>query len=301
MISNDASKPSRKILKRLKLLYQTQIPKMPNDILTHLTYNPSHKSLVIIQRPFNIIAGITFETHEDHGFADILLCAVLSDEQVKGYGTLLMAQLRRYLKATSLVTQLLTYADNFAMGYFEKQCFTTEITLPKAAWLKYVEDYEGGILMQCSVDAQRHTVALDNEENIQDGFAMVHEQPQQSSTDDTTPIDAQQPHDASHPNLLQHFLYQIQSHPQAWPFLKPVDRIQVPTYYTIITSPIDLSTMNAKLETGAYTSLKHLVADLSLMFRNCRQYYDAGSLYVKCADRLEAYMEDQLKILGYDE
>lgn len=45
----------------------------------------------------------------------------------------------------------LTYADNYAVGYFRKQGFTTEITLDKRKWVGYIKDYEGGTIMQCTM------------------------------------------------------------------------------------------------------------------------------------------------------
>jgi histone acetyltransferase len=45
----------------------------------------------------------------------------------------------------------LTYADNYAIGYFKKQGFTKEITLDKQKWMGYIKDYEGGTIMQCSM------------------------------------------------------------------------------------------------------------------------------------------------------
>jgi histone acetyltransferase len=45
----------------------------------------------------------------------------------------------------------LTYADNYAIGYFKKQGFTKEITLDKTKWMGFIKDYEGGTIMQCSM------------------------------------------------------------------------------------------------------------------------------------------------------
>ena len=60
----------------------------------------------------------------------------------------------------------LTYADNYAVGYFKKQVtshiifslsslihsalqgFSKEITLDRAVWAGYIKDYEGGTIMQ---------------------------------------------------------------------------------------------------------------------------------------------------------
>jgi histone acetyltransferase len=49
------------------------------------------------------------------------------------------------------MTHFLTYADNYAIGYFKKQGFTKEITLDKPIWMGYIKDYEGGTLMQCTM------------------------------------------------------------------------------------------------------------------------------------------------------
>lgn len=45
----------------------------------------------------------------------------------------------------------LTYADNYAVGYFRKQGFSKEITLPRSVWAGYIKDYEGGTIMQCTM------------------------------------------------------------------------------------------------------------------------------------------------------
>ena len=62
-----------------------------------------------------------------------------------------MSHLKDYVKATSDVMHFLTYADNYAIGYFKKQGFTKEITLDKPKWMGYIKDYEGGTIMQCSM------------------------------------------------------------------------------------------------------------------------------------------------------
>ena len=62
-----------------------------------------------------------------------------------------MCHVKEYVKKTHGVQNFLTYADNYAIGYFKKQGFTTDITLDKALWVGYIKDYEGGTLMQCTM------------------------------------------------------------------------------------------------------------------------------------------------------
>ena len=54
-------------------------------------------------------------------------------------------------KAHPTINYFLTYADNYAVGYFKKQGFTKEISLPRERWVGYIKDYEGGTIMQCKM------------------------------------------------------------------------------------------------------------------------------------------------------
>jgi hypothetical protein len=47
-------------------------------------------------------------------------------------------------------------------------------------------------------------------------------------------------------------LKEMQSHPSAKPFLQPVSRFMLPKYYDVISEPMDLATMEGKLNAGEY-------------------------------------------------
>lgn len=59
-----------------------------------------------------------------------------------------MSHLKDHVKSALDVEHFLTYADNYAIGYFKKQGFTTDITLDRSVWVGYIKDYEGGTIMQ---------------------------------------------------------------------------------------------------------------------------------------------------------
>jgi histone acetyltransferase len=325
VVNNDGARESWIILTGLKCLFQKQLPKMPKDYIARLVYDRAHTSIAIVKHPLEVIGGITFREFRNRKFAEIVFCAVSSDQQVKGYGAHLMAHLKDYVKATGPVMHFLTYADNYATGYFQKQGFTKEITLEKTIWLGYIKDYEGGTLMQCSmVPRIRYLevgrMLLKQKETVQAKIRtlskshVVHKPPEQWAGGKVTPIDplsipairatgwspdmdelARQPRHGPHFNELRRFLYQIQNHKQAWPFLHPVNKDEVPDYYNVITSPMDLSTMEEKLERDQYNTPKDLVSDLKLILSNCRQYNDATTVYSKCAVRLEKYMWSLVK------
>jgi histone acetyltransferase len=56
-----------------------------------------------------------------------------------------------FARDNDALTHFLTYADNNAVGYFQKQGFTREITLPRERWCGYIKDYDGGTLMECVI------------------------------------------------------------------------------------------------------------------------------------------------------
>ncbi|KAF7547165.1 hypothetical protein G7Z17_g7913 [Cylindrodendrum hubeiense] len=116
VVNNDRAPESMIVLTGLKCLFQKQLPKMPKDYIARLVYDRNHLSIAIVKMPLEVIGGITYRAFRDRKFAEIVFCAVSSDQQVKGYGAHLMAHLKDYVKATSPVMHFLTYADNYATG-----------------------------------------------------------------------------------------------------------------------------------------------------------------------------------------
>jgi histone acetyltransferase len=320
VVNNDGTRQSIIILTGLKNLFQKQLPKMPKDYIARLVYDRTHLSVAILKMPLEVIGGITYREFRERKFAEIVFCAISSDQQVKGYGAHIMAHLKDYVKATSPVMHFLTYADNFATGYFQKQGFTKEVSLPKSEWMGFIKDYEGGTLMQCTMLPRIRyleigRMLLKQKETVQAKIRslnkshIVHKPPQQWANGVVTPTDprsvpsiaatgwspemdalAREPRRGRHFNMCRVFLYQIENHKQAWPFVKPVDKDEVPDYYKTITSPMDFSTMEDRLEQGFYTTPKFFIDDLKLIFSNCHLYNDAATIYIKCAVKLEKYM-----------
>ncbi len=71
-------------------------------------------------------------------------------------------------------------------------------------------------------------------------------------------------------------------------FLKPVDPVamQIPTYHKVIKKPMDLGTMQTKLNLGEYGSAKDFENDFGLIVKNCRKFNVVGEV-VDAANRLE--------------
>jgi histone acetyltransferase len=62
-----------------------------------------------------------------------------------------MNHLKSYVRRSSEIEHFLTYADNYAVGYFKKQGFTADVPLDRSIWAGHIKDYEGGTIMSCSM------------------------------------------------------------------------------------------------------------------------------------------------------
>ncbi|KAI1331389.1 hypothetical protein F5Y16DRAFT_408073 [Xylariaceae sp. FL0255] len=302
------------ILSGLNSIIQDQLPEMPAAYISRQIYDPSHFTIAIVKQPFQVVGGLTYRPFKERKFAEIVFCAIAKGQQVKGYGGHLMSHLKDYVKASSEVMDFLTYADNNAIGYFKKQGFTKDITLPKAVWAGYIKDYIGGTLMQCTMVPRIRYLAADQmlqhqKESIlakiramSASSNVVHQPPAQWKNGVVTPIDPLSvpaiPRQSRHPphykDLLQ-LLSNLQNNKSAWPFLQPVDKNIVPDYYDVIHNPMDLSTMETKLEAGQYTTPADFISDARLIFSNCRFYNAEGTVYRQAANKMDKYLLAQVK------
>lgn len=147
---NDGSPEMATDLVTLKNVFSTQLPKMPKDYIVRLVLDRNHRSMCILKKN-RVIGGICFRPFPTQAFAEIVFCAITSSEQVKGYGTRIMNHLKEHVK-TEGVEYFLTYADNYAIGYFRKQGFSKQVSMPQERWKGFIKDYDGGTLMECRIN-----------------------------------------------------------------------------------------------------------------------------------------------------
>lgn len=81
-------------------------------------------------------------------------------------------------------------------------------------------------------------------------------------------------------------------------FMEKPLRKDYPDYYEIISNPIDMRTIDENVKANRYASEEAMLADLRLMFANCRLYNEEGSQIYRDADTLERALHDKLRELG---
>ncbi|KIJ49447.1 hypothetical protein M422DRAFT_161098 [Sphaerobolus stellatus SS14] len=316
------------LLTNLKSLFQKQLPKMPREYITRLVFDKSSHCMAIVKRGLKVVGGICFRVFEQRGFAEIVFFATTTAKQSQGYGSMLMNHFKMHIKKTyPNVLHFLTYADNYAVGYFKKQGFSKDITLDRSVWAGYIKDYEGGTIMQCTmlrkvnylevrdILAKQREAILTKIRQISKSHIVYDPLPQflNAKPGEQVTVDWQNvpglresgwtpdmiaaPRPVSrHPHhaVMARWLSEMQDHSSGWPFVQPVDQDQVPDYYEVIKKPMDFSTMEHKLERNLYSDIDSFLADAQLVFDNCLIYNPEQSVYAKHAMKLSKFLKDMV-------
>ncbi|KAF8941141.1 histone acetyltransferase [Dissophora ornata] len=324
VFTNDGSRESMILLTGMKNLFQKQLPKMPREYIARLVYDRNHYSMAIVKAPLIVLGGITYRPFNHRKFAEIVFCAITSTEQVKGYGSHLMNHLKDYISENTDVQHFLTYADNYAIGYFKKQGFTKDITLDRSIWMGYIKDYEGGTIMQCTMvprvkylevntllQIQRKAVTTkikevskshiiypglqDFKNGVKEVDPMTVPGIKESGWDPEMDNTPRVPVHGPFYNAMKHIVAELIKDASSWPFLQPVDTEAVTDYYSYIKDPMDLSTLETNVDRDVYVALEDFAKDCKKIFDNCRLYNGESTPYVKCANKLEKVFKDKLK------
>jgi len=89
----------------------------------------------------------------------------------------------------------------------------------------------------------------------------------------------------------------LKKHRDAGPFLVPVDYValQIPDYPAVVRFPMDLSTVERKLNSVEYETVDDFVTDINLIFSNCYLYNGVEAPVSKSAKNLQTAFERLLR------
>ncbi|KPP57352.1 hypothetical protein Z043_124937, partial [Scleropages formosus] len=237
-----------------------------------------------------------------------------------GYGTHLMNHLKEYHIKHGILC-FLTYADEYAIGYFKKQGFSKDIKVPKSRYLGYIKDYEGATLMECELNPripytelsliikkQKEIVKklIDRKQNqirkVYPGLTCFKEGVRQIPVESIPGIRTSPPVPSAPPSLVSQPRVHMYRHSflrrRSW--MEAQCKGQMPPHS--IGIPLarwtDLKTMTERLKNRYYITKKLFIADLQRIITNCREYNPPDSEYCKCANTLEKFFYFKLKESG---
>lgn len=293
VVHNDRKIDNMVQLLHLRNLFSKALVKMPRDYVVRMIFDRRHHTFTMYRENGTIVGGLCFRPFAERGFAEVVFLAISQGDQVKGKGTRLMNFFKEYCKYELGIHYLLTYADNFATGYFKKQGFTVEVTLPNAQWKGYIKDYDGGTMMGCRIyqHIDYRNISSSMKEVIKDACTTLANLPNDVKVNPgftTFPV---------HPNLIPGvdvYGKYFNAHDDGWtsrngtthgqiasilnaalkepfslPFRDPVSDIVVPGYSSVIKNPMDLSSMKLKNDKRMYSYRNEFRADVKLMIDNC--------------------------------
>ncbi|KAJ8251351.1 hypothetical protein GJAV_G00220420 [Gymnothorax javanicus] len=108
-------------------------------------------------------------------------------------------------------------------------------------------------------------------------------------------------------NQLQYLqkvvLKTLWKHQFSWPFQQPVDavKLNLPDYYKIIKTPMDMGTIKKRLESSYYWSAQECIQDFNTMFTNCYIYNKPGDDIVLMAEALEKMFLQKISEMPQEE
>ena len=91
----------------------------------------------------------------------------------------------------------------------------------------------------------------------------------------------------------------LQGHQHGWVFNCPVDPVELglPDYFEIIKKPMDLGTIQKRLDSGSYHDFKNFCADVNLTFDNAMTYNEEGTVVYGMAKELKTKFESDMRKL----
>ncbi|KAI8778112.1 bromodomain adjacent to zinc finger domain protein 2B [Biomphalaria glabrata] len=88
-------------------------------------------------------------------------------------------------------------------------------------------------------------------------------------------------------------LSELEKHEDGWPFLKPVNKKQFPSYKKYIKFPMDFATARGKIKSKEYKHRQEFAADMRLIFNNCETFNEDDSDVGQAGFKLRQFFESR--------
>jgi len=95
--------------------------------------------------------------------------------------------------------------------------------------------------------------------------------------------------------LIKKTFKTIQNNRNSQPFKEPVNPNVNPKYYEIVKEPMDLQTIEGRVNYNQYNCLAEFIGDITRIFENCRYFNPQGTGVAKAAENLEAFLAQKIE------
>lgn len=300
IIRNDHTKMSLIYLIAARNLVGECLTNMPGTYITHLIYNELHTTIsAYIKNTSRLASCVTFRNFYQRGFSELVFCVVQSENQITGVGANIIAHFKEYLQVVN-IRHIVVYADNSAIGFFEKQGFSKKIGIPKEVYDDYIGHYDGATLMYARVDPYYNYVSHpDFTESIQKIIAATLEPPRIVRfkifpVPEILGMRIEPKASTSVKEVIQMIFEKTVSHSSSNLFKKLVPKEDYPDYYKAVKHPMCFEIIERKLKSGKYQKIEDLISDLSLIIENVFSYEDIEVKYKKNALILQSHIQEIL-------
>jgi histone acetyltransferase len=308
-------------LNEAKNVFNRRLLNIGPAYIARLVFDLRGESVVMLHEGV-VHGGISHRIFWDEKFTEIAFLAVDSALARKGYGRVLMQYLKTVLQSVEIY-DILTCADNQALQYFKKQGFNDrDIMMDPQRYVGRLKEYTQVTLVHCQIvphmDYIRFATIFEEIIKFTEARIGTHCRPPifdksliwtptpQSPTFVSMPLpelirrtelgvrgEAEKRKMADYNKRMAELrgkclriLEQLQEDPEiADLFQRPVTEIVAPGYFSRISRPMDLQTIERRLKRfpDFYKRPSVFAADVMLMVENCKTYNDAETPYYRIA------------------
>ena len=145
------------ILKKLALVHSDQLPDMGLELIEKNIFQKGYRNILLLQKECRevVVGGILFNIIKERKVCTLDLMSIRTEDQVKGFGSFLFQEFVNHVQERG-VKQIVVNADDYAVGFYQKQGFKAGQTLLNPGEVvKYLGDYTGCKIMSLRISKLR--------------------------------------------------------------------------------------------------------------------------------------------------